>query len=96
MKGPILKEWCVGWPPLAINYKMPFGLNNICVRGVLYDSKKDKKGRIVLLSDIILLNAETGVLKTKNRCYLLEEPDKNFLAWISKMKIGLHEYNIGA
>lgn len=96
MNGPTLKDWCIGWPPLAINYKMPIGLSNICIRGVLYNSTRDKKGEIVLLTGITFLDTERGFLKTEKRGYLLGDPEAAFLDWLRMLKIKLSEYNIDA
>lgn len=94
MNGPVLKDWSIGWPPLAMNYKMPIGLNKLCVRGVLYDGPRDKKGRVVILTDIIFLDTDHGTLKTKKLFFFLGEPESKFAEWLGKMRIKLSEYNI--
>ena len=96
MNGPILKDWSVGWAPLAIRYKMPVVLSNICIRGVLYDNPKDKKGKIAVLDDITFLDVERGFFKTSKRGYLLGDPEEGFLKWLKESGIRLSEYNIDA
>lgn len=93
MKSPVLKDWSIGWPPLALNFKAPIGLSNICVRGVLYKSEKDKKGTVSVLDGIVFLDTERKVLKTQKLCFLLGEPSAEFLTWLKEMKINLSEYN---
>lgn len=93
MRIPVIKDWCIGYPPLAINYKLPMALKNSCLRGVMYDNEKDKKGRVVLLPEMKYLDTNSRLVKTGNKIYSLGELEKGWKEWLDKLNIKLSEFD---
>lgn len=93
MKTPIIRDWYIGYPPLAMNYKLPISLMNSCLRGLMFDNEKDTKGRVAIIPDIKLLDTNSRLIKTGNKIYCLGDPEKKWKEWLDKTGIKLSEFD---
>jgi len=94
MKAPVIRDWSIGFPPFALNYKLPMALHNACIRGLLCDSPKDKVGKLIILSNINYLDTKFRIVKTNGRIFTLDDPEPLWEGWLQRMKINISEYNI--
>lgn len=93
MKAPVIQNWCVGFPPFAINYKFPMFMTGACVRGTLSKSEKEGSDIVVVVPKIVYLDTQCRILKTRDKIYSLGEPEEDWLKWLKKMKMTISEFD---